>query len=54
MASHAPTVDQALLGVLPVRHQSLRLFGLGRNVLIVDEVHASDTYMHILVQRLRT
>lgn len=46
------TVDQALLAVLPVRHQSLRLLGLGRSVLIVDEVHAYDPYMHTLLRNL--
>ena len=46
------TIDQALLGILPVRHQSLRLLGLSRNILIVDEVHACDPYMHELLQRL--
>ncbi len=39
------TVDQALLAVLHSRHQSLRLLGLARRVLIVDEVHAYDAYM---------
>ena len=38
------TVDQALLSVLPARHQSLRLLGLATKVLILDEVHAYDTY----------
>lgn len=46
------TVDQALLSILPVRHQSLRLIGLARNILIVDEVHACDSYMHKLLQVL--
>jgi CRISPR-associated endonuclease/helicase Cas3 len=46
------TVDQALLAVLPVRHQSLRLLGLSRSVLIVDEVHAYDPYMHALLRSL--
>lgn len=46
------TIDQALLAVLPSRHQSLRLLGLGRGVLVVDEVHAYDTYMHTLLRRL--
>ena len=46
------TVDQALLSVLPVRHQSLRLFGLSTKVLIVDEVHACDCYMGELLARL--
>lgn len=43
------TLDQALLGILPVRHQSLRLLGVLGKVLIVDEVHASDPYLHRLL-----
>lgn len=46
------TVDQALLAVLPRRHQSLRFFGIWRNVLIVDEVHAYDPYMNELLKSL--
>jgi CRISPR-associated endonuclease/helicase Cas3 len=46
------TLDQALLAVLPARHQSLRLLGLGRKVLFVDEVHAYDSYMHKLLSAL--
>lgn len=43
------TIDQALLAVLPTRHQSLRLLGLGRSVLIVDEVHSYQPYVHRLL-----
>jgi CRISPR-associated endonuclease/helicase Cas3 len=43
------TIDQALLAILPARHQSLRLLGLHRKVLIVDEVHAYDSYMNKLL-----
>ncbi len=43
------TIDQVLLSILAVRHQSLRLFGLSRKVLIVDEVHACDAYVHRLL-----
>ncbi len=46
------TIDQALLAVLTSRHQSLRLLGLLNKVLIVDEVHASDAYMHRLLCEL--
>lgn len=47
------TVDQALLSVLPARHQSLRMAGLGTKVLVVDEVHAyDDGYMNRLLEVL--
>ncbi len=43
------TVDQVLLSVLPVRHKFVRGFGLNKSVLIVDEVHAYDAYLHGLL-----
>lgn len=46
------TIDQALLAVLPRRHQSLRLHGLNRKVLVFDEVHAADEYMFELLESL--
>jgi CRISPR-associated endonuclease/helicase Cas3 len=46
------TIDQALTGILPAKHQSLRLFGLQRKILIVDEVHAYDPYMEHLLSVL--
>lgn len=46
------TIDQAFMGVLPFRHQSLRLLGLARKVLVVDEVHAFDLYMQTLLHKL--
>ena len=48
----AGTIDQALLSVLPSRHQSLRLLGLMRRVLVLDEVHAYDAYMQREMERL--
>lgn len=46
------TIDQALMGVLQCKHQSLRLLGLFRKVLIVDEVHACDAYMLGVLKQL--
>lgn len=46
------TVDQALLGVLPVRHGFLRLHGLAGKVVVIDEAHAYDTYTSELLDRL--
>jgi CRISPR-associated endonuclease/helicase Cas3 len=46
------TLDQALLGVLPVRHQALRLAALSRRVLVIDEAHAYDPYMTAALERL--
>lgn len=48
------TIDQALLGVLPRRHQALRLLGLADKVLVVDEVHAYDIYTDRLLRALLT
>ena len=44
------TIDQVLISVLPVRHRFIRGFGLGRSLLVVDEVHAYDTYMYGLLE----
>ncbi len=46
------TIDQAMLGMLPVRHQALRLLGLYGKVLIIDEVHAYDAYMTGILKSL--
>jgi CRISPR-associated endonuclease/helicase Cas3 len=46
------TIDQALLGVLPSRYQSLRLWGLNDRVLIIDEAHAYDAYMSKEIETL--
>ncbi len=44
------TVDQVLVSVLPVKHKFVRGFGIGRSVLIIDEVHAYDSYMYGLLE----
>ncbi len=48
------TIDQAELAVLNVRHVPLRMMGLAGKVVIVDEVHAYDTYMTTIVKQLLT
>ena len=48
------TIDQVLLTTLRVRHAHLRLAGLTRSFLVVDEVHASSTYMNELLQNVLT
>jgi len=48
----AGTIDQALLGVLPSRHQALRLWGLADRVLIIDEAHSYDPYVNKEMERL--
>lgn len=46
------TIDQALFAALQVRHAHLRHALLARSLLVVDEVHASDPYMTVLLERL--
>lgn len=46
------TVDQALTAILHVKHQFVRLWGLSNRVVILDEVHAYDTYTGRLIERL--
>jgi CRISPR-associated endonuclease/helicase Cas3 len=46
------TIDQALLSVLQTRHFFVRLLGLAGKTIVLDEVHAYDTYMSVLLERL--
>ncbi|MFD8690763.1 CRISPR-associated helicase Cas3' [Streptomyces sp. NPDC059651] len=46
------TIDQALMAVLPVRHNALRMLALSNKTFIVDEAHAYDPYMQVLLGRL--
>ena len=46
------TVDQAMMSVLNVKYGILRLLGLSGKVLIIDEIHAYDTYMQTIIERL--
>ena len=46
------TVDQAMMGALQVKNAHMRAACLARNLLVVDEVHASDTYMSVVLEAL--
>lgn len=46
------TIDQAMLSALQVKHAHLRGAALARNLLVIDEVHASDSYMTEVVSAL--
>lgn len=46
------TIDQALLTILPVRHQFVRLWGLANRVVVLDEIHAYDAYTGTLLLHL--
>jgi CRISPR-associated endonuclease/helicase Cas3 len=46
------TVDQALLTILPVRHNFVRLWGLANRVVVFDEIHAYDAYTGTLLVHL--
>ena len=51
------TIDQALFSILNVKHHFVRLWGLSNRVVVLDEVHAYDTYtsglMNCLLQWLK-
>ena len=46
------TIDQAMLSILRVRHSWLRAACLSRQLLVLDEVHASDPYQAEIVSTL--
>lgn len=46
------TIDQSFLSVLQTKHWFVRLFGLAGKIVIFDEVHAYDTYMSTILERL--
>lgn len=48
----AGTIDQAVLGVLPSKFNTVRLFGLADKVLIIDEAHAYDAFVGTELKRL--
>jgi CRISPR-associated endonuclease/helicase Cas3 len=46
------TIDQAMLAGLQVKHAHLRGAALSRSLLVIDEVHASDSYMTEVLHNL--
>ncbi len=46
------TIDQALLPILPVRHNFVRMWGLANRVVVFDEIHAYDAYTGTLLVHL--
>jgi len=46
------TIDQALMGVMNVKHGFVRTFGLAGKVVILDEVHSYDTYTGTIIDKL--
>ena len=46
------SLDQALLAIIYSKHNTLRMFGLANKILIIDEVHAYDSYMQVLLETL--
>lgn len=46
------TIDQVLLAALAIEHAHLRATALLRQLLVVDEVHASDAYMSRILEEV--
>ncbi|QBJ97292.1 CRISPR-associated helicase Cas3' [Rhodococcus sp. ABRD24] len=46
------TIDQILFGALKTRHLALRHLAMANKVVIIDEVHAVDTYMSVYLDRV--
>ena len=46
------SIDQAMLSVIYSKHNTLRMLGLSRKILIIDEVHAYDIYMQKILHNL--
>lgn len=45
------TIDHELMAALASRHVVLRHLGLARQVVVLDEIHAADTWMRVYLER---
>ncbi|VTP17592.1 CRISPR-associated endonuclease/helicase Cas3 [Phytobacter ursingii] len=46
------TLDQAMMAVMPFKHNNLRMLGLSNKILLADEIHAYDAYMSQVLESL--
>lgn len=46
------TLDQAMMAVMPFKHNNLRLLGMSNKILLADEIHACDAYMSCILEGL--
>ena len=46
------TIDQIMLSELPAKHAHMRSALLARNLLVIDELHASDQYMKVVLEHV--
>jgi CRISPR-associated endonuclease/helicase Cas3 len=46
------TLDQAMMAVMPFKHNNLRILGLNNKILLADEIHACDAYMSRVLESL--
>ncbi|HEO65260.1 MAG TPA: CRISPR-associated helicase Cas3', partial [Spirochaetes bacterium] len=46
------TVDQAMTASLKIKHFFVKFFGLAKGAVVFDEIHAYDSYMDTIINRL--
>ena len=46
------TIDQAMQAAMRVKHHFVRATGLASQVVVLDEIHAYDAYMSVILHRL--
>jgi CRISPR-associated endonuclease/helicase Cas3 len=46
------TVDQIMMSVLQTRHHFVRQYAISHKTIVFDEVHAYDTFMSAIIERL--